>query len=126
MSHGERAIREVIRNWLAASKAGDLATVLSLMDDEVVFLVAGQKPFGKEELAASFKRMKDVRFEGVSEVQEVEVCGDRAWCRAHLKVTTVHAGGNSMRRSGHTLSIFRKKPDGAWVLFRDANLLTAE
>jgi three-Cys-motif partner protein len=30
------------------------------------------------------------------------------------------------RRSGYTLSIFRKNDDGKWVLFRDANLLAAE
>jgi hypothetical protein len=28
-----------------------------------------------------------------------------------------------MRRSGYTLSILRKQPDGKWVLWRDANLV---
>jgi hypothetical protein len=28
--------------------------------------------------------------------------------------------------SGFTLTILRKKRDGSWVLFRDANMLTAE
>ena len=27
---------------------------------------------------------------------------------------------------GNVLSILRKNPDGSWVLFRDANLLTQE
>ena len=31
-----------------------------------------------------------------------------------------------MRRSGYTLTLLRKEPDGRWVLFRDANLLTPE
>jgi hypothetical protein len=30
-----------------------------------------------------------------------------------------------VRRSGYTLSIWRKQPSG-WVIFRDANLLTTE
>ncbi len=27
------------------------------------------------------------------------------------------------RRTGHTLSVLRKQSDGAWVIFRDANML---
>jgi ketosteroid isomerase-like protein len=34
-------------------------------------------------------------------------------------------GGDAMRRAGPVLSVFRKEPDGRWVLFRDANLLVA-
>ena len=36
---------------LAASKAGDLAPVLSLMTDDVIFMVPGREPFGKEAFA---------------------------------------------------------------------------
>jgi hypothetical protein len=28
-----------------------------------------------------------------------------------------------LKRSGHTLSILRKQPDGRWLLARDANLM---
>jgi ketosteroid isomerase-like protein len=28
-----------------------------------------------------------------------------------------------MRRSGYTLSILRKQPDGQWLLWRDANMV---
>ncbi len=31
----------------------------------------------------------------------------------------------AMVRSGYTLTILRKEPDGRWVIFRDANLLAA-
>jgi ketosteroid isomerase-like protein len=34
--------------------------------------------------------------------------------------------GNIVRRSGNTLSILRKEPDGKWVMIRDANMLAAE
>jgi uncharacterized protein (TIGR02246 family) len=53
MSDDERAIREVIANWMNASLAGDSRTVLSLMTDDVIFLVAGRPPFGKKEFAAN-------------------------------------------------------------------------
>jgi uncharacterized protein (TIGR02246 family) len=126
MSEDERAIREIIGKWMAASKAGDSATVLSLMADDVVFMVAGQKPFGKEAFADKSDEMKNVLIEGNADVQEVEVLGTRAWCRTHLTVTVTPPKGKAMRRSGYTLTIFRKEPGGRWVLYRDANLLMPE
>ena len=46
--------------------------------------------------------------------------------RNHLKVTITPPNGKSMVRAGYTLTILRKKPDGTWVIARDANLLTLE
>jgi uncharacterized protein (TIGR02246 family) len=126
MSDDERAIRNLIATWIAASKSGDTATVLNLMADDVLFLVPGQKPFGKEAFAAASKQMKDIGFEGESEVEEIEIWDDHAWCRTHLRVTMVPPGGKPERRSGYTLSILRKQPGGKWVLLRDANLLVSE
>jgi hypothetical protein len=48
MTDDERAIRELIATWLRASQAGDTQTVLSLMTDDVIFMVPGREPFGKE------------------------------------------------------------------------------
>jgi uncharacterized protein (TIGR02246 family) len=53
MTQDERAIRELVDSWMKASKAGDLATVLDLMTDDVVFMVPGREPFGKEEFRAA-------------------------------------------------------------------------
>ena len=44
--------------------------------------------------------------------------------RLEVTVTSKH-GGTPMRRSGHTLSIFRKS-DGKWLLTRDANMLGSD
>ncbi|HEX7532173.1 MAG TPA: SgcJ/EcaC family oxidoreductase, partial [Methyloceanibacter sp.] len=65
--------------WMAASKRGDTETVLSLMADDVLFMVPGREPFGKEEFAAAARGMTDIRIEGTSEIQEIEVTGDRAY-----------------------------------------------
>ncbi|MBB3811590.1 SgcJ/EcaC family oxidoreductase [Pseudochelatococcus contaminans] len=53
MTDDEKAIRQVVETWMTASKSGDLATVLTLMTDDVVFMVSGQEPFGKEAFAAA-------------------------------------------------------------------------
>ena len=123
MSSDERALRDLIATWLSASAAGDIAKVLSLMSEDVIFLVAGRS-FGKEEFEASQGVLASHRLETSSEVKEVVVSRDLAYARTDLTVTmTPLAGGPSQRRSGPTLSIFRRGPDGRWVLVRDANLL---
>ncbi|MGB0086935.1 MAG: SgcJ/EcaC family oxidoreductase [Rhodomicrobiaceae bacterium] len=58
MTEDERAIRDLVDTWLAAWKAGDLATVLSLMSDDVIFMVPGQEPFGKQAFAAASEGAK--------------------------------------------------------------------
>ena len=126
MHDDETKIREVVRRWLAASKAGDSATVLSLMSDDVVFLVPGQEPFGKEEFAARSEKMKDVTIEGSSEIQEIKVVGDWAWMRNRLTVTFTPVGAKSVTHSGYTMKILRKQPNAGWVIARDANLLLPE
>ena len=127
MTNDEREIRELVDRWMAASKAGDLPTVLSLMTEDVIFMVPGQKPFGKQAFAAASEGMKDARIEGTNDIQEIEVMGDWAYLRNHLTMTvTPPGGGKPMRRSGYTLTILRKDADGKWRLARDANLLTAD
>ena len=126
MSPDERAIREVIDTWLRASAAGDTAKVLTLMADDVVFMTPVQEPFGKKEFASRSEQLKDVKIEGKGDVVEVRVLGDWAFCRTHLHVAMTPPSGQTMRRSGYTLTIFQKEPDGTWVIARDANMLAKE
>ena len=42
MGNDEQEIRQLVATWMAATKAGDIDTVLSLMSDDVVFLVTGR------------------------------------------------------------------------------------
>jgi uncharacterized protein (TIGR02246 family) len=124
MHDDERAIRDLVATWMAASKAGDVASVLELMADDVLFIVPGRDPFGKEVFAAGSQSMKNVRFEGTSDIREIKLLGDWAYLRNYLTVTMTPPGGEPVRRAGHTLSILRKEPNGKWTLVRDANLVT--
>ena len=124
MTDDERAIRELVETWMRASKAGDTATVLDLMSDDVVFMTIGQKPFGKEHFRESSESMRGIDIDGQAETLEVEVLGDTAWIRNRLEMVMTPEGGEPMRRSGYTLTILKKGGDGRWRLFRDANLVT--
>jgi conserved hypothetical protein len=121
----EKAIRNVVHTWMAATKAGDSETVLGLMTDDVVFLVAGQQPFGKAAFAQASKDQAKaaVAFDGESEILELRVLGDWAYMLSKLKVIATQPGhAQAMVRAGHTLTLFRKDA-GAWKIARDANLL---
>jgi len=79
MTSDEKEIHELVNNWMAASKTGDTATLLRLMSDDVIFMVPGHEPFGKEAFVRAFKDMKGVSIEGTSDIQELQVLGDWAW-----------------------------------------------
>jgi uncharacterized protein (TIGR02246 family) len=125
MSEDERAIRDLVATWMEASRAGDTGTVLGLMTDDVVFMVPGREPFGKEAFVALSRGMKNARMEGTSDIRELKILGDWAYLRNHIAVTMTPPGSAApVRRAGYTLTILRKEPDGRWRLARDANLLT--
>lgn len=120
----EAAIRQVVDTWMDATRRGDLATILSLMTDDVLFTVAGQDPFGKEAFAANFRNMGDVRIDGTSNIVELRILGDWAFIRNHIGLRITRPDGQEVQRAGYTLTLFRKEADGRWRLARDANLVT--
>ena len=129
MQEDQQSIRALFAAWHAATAAGDLSTLLGLMAEDVVFLLAGQTPMrGREAFAAAFRAgLQSYRVESTGEVEEIQIAGDFAYCWSHLSVTvTPLQGGSPKRHAGYALTILRKKPDGNWIVARDANMLTAE
>ena len=126
MQNDEQEIREVVSRWMAASKAGDVDTVLSLMADDVVFLVPGQPVMRRADFASKARAQSGQdapQIDGSSEIQEIKVLGEWAFMWTRLTVVmTPPNGAQPVRRAGHTLTIL-KKQDGRWVIARDANLL---
>ena len=127
MDRDEQEIRQLVATWIESTKAGDTDTVLSLMTDDVVFLVTGQPPMiGKSAFAAAMQPQAGQgtrpQFEGTSEIQEIQVLGDWAYMWTKLKVVVTPPGAQPITRAGNTLTIL-KKQDGKWLLARDANML---
>ena len=123
----EQAIRNLMAEWHRYTAAEDVSSLLKLMSEDVVFLTPGHPPmrgrdgFGDAFLAA----LKNVRIESTGDIQELVVVGDYAYCWTELSVTVTPRETNGpIRRSGPALTILRKKTDGAWVVVRDANMLT--
>jgi uncharacterized protein (TIGR02246 family) len=126
MADDERHIRDLIDAWMAASKAGDVSALLGLMTEDVVFMTPGRPPFGKAGFTATSKSMSGLAMDGQSEIQEIEVFGDYAYVRNHIRVTLTRPGEAPKRLSGFAMSILRKEADGQWRIARDANLVMPE
>src|SRR3954463_6260546 len=110
MNSDEQEIRQLVATWIEATKTGDIETVLSLMADDVVFLVTGQPPMiGKAALAAAMRAQSGQgrpQFECKSEVQEIQVLGEWAYMWTKLTVAFTPPGSASpITRAGNTLTI---------------------
>lgn len=120
----EQQIRDVIDAWMKASQEGDLATLMNLMTEDVVFLTPGNPPMRRDDFEARSKSMAGkIRIEGKSEVQEITVTGDIAICWNYLEMTATPEGSAPVRRAGNILSVFRRGEKGQWRIWRDANML---
>jgi len=129
MNEDERAIREMLDNWTQAAFRADLPLLMTMLAEDVVFLTPGNPPMrGREAFGEQFKAAAGkFSIESSVEIGELKVLGDWAymWCRLTVTMTPSE-DGESNRRSGHTLTILRKEPDGRWVIARDANMLAPE
>lgn len=122
----EQAIREMVDNWLEASKRGDVKALLNLLADDVLFITPGKEPFGKEHFAGANEQMDETKMEPVIDIKEINVAGEWAWMRSFLRVTITPPDGDPTKLSGHILTILHKRSDGQWVIKRDANFVAPE
>lgn len=123
MSGDEQQIRELVAEWARASEAGDLDAVDQLMDPEILFFTAGNEPFGRDAFRQHFAaNVKTMQLQVRADVREVTVTGDHAIACTWLDIRIAPPNGDPMTRTGFTLSVYRRPPDGRWQLWRDANL----
>lgn len=119
----EQAIRVAIECWLDATKRGDHETLASLLDDDMIFVVPGRPPFGKEEFLAE-PSPPPHRFEADVDLHEVAVHGDWALSRLDLAIELEPTpGAGTIKLAGPTMSLWRRAPDGRWRLWRDSNMV---
>jgi uncharacterized protein (TIGR02246 family) len=126
MGSDEKAIRELHASWIDAVNAGDLARLLALMAGDVVFLVPGRAPVGRDGLSAGFSAAhQQSRIHCVSELDDIVVVGEVAYTlsRDSLSVRP-RADGKATELAGDRITEYRKQADGRWLLARDANTLS--
>ncbi len=122
----EREIHDVHSKWIDAVNAGDLARLLALMTDDVVFLNPGQVPCGRDGFSLAFSAgHQQAVVRCISELEEVVVIGEVAYTRSRdaLSVTR-RDGGEATQLAGYRITIYRRQADGRWLLARDAHTLS--
>jgi uncharacterized protein (TIGR02246 family) len=126
MRSDKQEIHEVHSTWINAVNAGDLVRLLTLMTEDVVFLNPGQAPVGRDGFSATFSSAhQKVRLRCSSELEEVVVVGEVAYTRSRDALSvTPRSGGETTQLTGHRLTVYRKQPDGHWLLARDAHTLS--
>ena len=130
MGPDERAIRAVQSTWIDAVNAGDLVRLLTLMTDDVVFLNPGRTALGRDGFSVVFLAAhRQARIRCSSELEEVVVVGEVAYTRSRDSLSVIPrdsgaAGGEAKQLAGHRITVYRKQPDGRWVLARDAHTLS--
>ena len=126
MTADEQSIRNLVADWMAATKSGDIDRVLDLLTEDVVFLTPGNPPLNKADFSKASKSLQSsgMVIDSKSDIKEVQVSGDWAFMWAHLSVVISRPQGERIERTGHTLTVFNRQ-NGKWRLARDANLLAA-
>src|SRR5437764_13648783 len=105
MTSDEREIRTVHSIRIDAVNAGDLARLLALVAEDVVFLTPGQAPFGREGFSSNFMAAhQQMRICCTSELEEVVVVSEVAYTRSRDALSvTPRAGGKAAQLAGHRM-----------------------
>ena len=118
----KQAIQQVSADWIAAMNAKDIAKLMTMITEDIVFLPPGLPPIrGKhaveEMYKAFFPQFSSVQQTAV--LEEVEVADDWAFAwGTESTVLVLQAGGASIQMEGRGLSIFKRQPDGSWRFAR--------
>ncbi len=120
-------IRSLSQAWIEAIRAKDINLLLTMIDDNAVFLPPGSPPVrGRDEITKMFRTFfSRCDPEQSVAIEEIQVSGDwaLAWGAETMKATPV-GGGPPLTMRGHGLSILRRQQDGSWKFARGINNLT--
>jgi len=116
------AIAEFNRQYLAAINGGDIEALADLTTDGHMMISSGGAPLvGKQALVTAMTRaFGRFDFDESWTPEETVVSGDLAYQRGtFVVVATPRAGGAPSRTTGNFMRIYRRQPDGAWLMVRD-------
>ena len=108
----------------AAFRRGDAAAVAAAYTEDAVLLMPGAEPLrGRAQIQAALTGILDGMrvVEAAQEPVEVRVWGDEAYEWGNSRYVFASPGQPQVRDAGKYLVIWRRQPDGAWRVHRDAS-----
>lgn len=101
-----------------AARRGDYAGWSGLFTSDAVVMPPGRPAIEGERALRDLYDGRPEGLEGGSELLEVEVRGDLAFVRGRYRLRGTGPDG-PIEDSGNMLEVWRRQPDGRWLLARD-------
>ncbi|HEX9760597.1 MAG TPA: DUF4440 domain-containing protein [Candidatus Acidoferrales bacterium] len=119
-----KAIEELHRTDIAATKAYDVETLVSLWTDDIVALSPGQAPSvgkqkgrsGLEKGRAQMANIEVIRYD--QEWKEVQVSGDYAYEWGVFHSAFRPRGGDVIRQTHNVMRVLKRGAGGQWRVHR--------
>ena len=118
------AIEELHRQDVAATKAGDYETLMSLMDEECIVFPPDSEPEDGRAYLSRFRASTDSIepepeiLELLQDWEEVRLLGDFAYEQGIVRYAVRDAGGTILRETQRLVRLLRRQPDGGWRVLR--------
>jgi ketosteroid isomerase-like protein len=118
------AIEELHRQDVAATKAGDYETLMSLMDEECILFPPDSEP---EAGQAYLSRVRDSSdsiepepeiLELAQDWEEVRLLGEFAYEQGIVRYAVRDASGAIIRETQRLVRLLRRQPEGEWRVLR--------
>ncbi len=118
------AIEELHRQDVAATKAGDYETLMSLMDEQCILFPPDSEP---EDGRAYLIRARDSSdstepheeiLELLQDWQEVRLLGEFAYEHGIVRYAVRDTSGAIIRETQRLVRLLRRQPDGQWRVLR--------
>jgi ketosteroid isomerase-like protein len=118
------AIEELHRQDVAATKAGDYETLMSLMDEECIVFPPDSEPEDGRAYLSRFRASSDSIepepkiLEFLQDWEEVRLLGEFAYEQGIVRYAVRDASGAILRETQRLVRLLRRQPDGEWRVLR--------
>ena len=118
------AIEELHRQDVAATKAGDYETLMSLMDEECILFPPDSEPESGQSYLSRFRASSDSNepepeiLELVQDWEEVRLLGEFAYEQGIIRYAVRDASGAILRETQRLVRLLRRQSDGGWRVLR--------
>jgi len=122
-------IKAAAREWIVAFKAGDIDALMKLYTPDAFVALHGQPAMrGKAAIRDYFApKLGTAEVEFVLDFEEIQVHGDVAHLVSKYWYLSVpEGGGEPLRDAGRSALIYKKAPDGSWLIYLDIDQQTPD